>query len=455
MNVESQHEVTFGILDAAKLCGNCNATTKEPYIFCYQCKKNSPASVICMMCFSKGAEFGHHRSDHEYIVIRTDISLWDGGWSAQEELGLLSAILECGFGNWQEVSHRMPGKTPQDCESHYQIYYVEKPADKLLPKFSYHENENISYTQPVKCYPGLEDPVRPLIGTIQCRDMAGYNAARGDFDIEYDHGAETDVMDLDYNLFNPDPEDVFEENEPEDLEIGRELQIALLDMYRRRMGQRYQLKRIIREHGLLASTRCTMALGRYRPYLSQGFQDCLPRLFQLLSSHQLDLLLEGLKHQAELKRQVSSLMEYRMNGIRKQSSVMTYEAMKKRREGNIKNRRNLVVAQGVDGTLEADKLSTTLGATIPCTSRRISIPLNIVGKPGYENLKDTERKLSSEIRLLPEDYLRFKSIIVDECRKSNGLRLAQARTLIKIDVNKIRKIYDYLLVEGLVYARKK
>merc|ERR1712106_929737 len=133
----------------------------------------------------------------------------------------------------------------------------------------------------------------------------------------------------------------------------------------------------------------------------------------------------------------------------------TYETMKKRREVNLKNRRNLVVVQGIDGTIETDKLSTTLGTTIPNSSRRVSIPLNIIGKPGYDNLNDAERKLSSEIRLLPEDYLRFKNIIVDECRKTNGLRLAQARTLIKIDVNKIRKIYDYLLGEGLVYARKK
>lgn len=52
------------------------------------------------------------------------------------------------------------------------------------------------------------------------------------------------------------------------------------------------------------------------------------------------------------------------------------------------------------------------------------------------------------VRLVPGAYLEYKSALLNECNKQGGLRLAQARALIKIDVNKTRKIYDFLIREG-------
>ena len=39
---------------------------------------------------------------------------------------------------------------------------------------------------------------------------------------------------------------------------------------------------------------------------------------------------------------------------------------------------------------------------------------------------------------------------MNECNKLGHLRLAQARALIKIDVNKTRKIYDFLVSEHII-----
>jgi transcriptional adapter 2-alpha len=52
---------------------------------------------------------------------------------------------------------------------------------------------------------------------------------------------------------------------------------------------------------------------------------------------------------------------------------------------------------------------------------------------------------------VPESYLEFQRILVAECKRNLGLKLAQARTLIKIDVNKTRKLYDFLLKEGFIW----
>jgi len=58
------------------------------------------------------------------------------------------------------------------------------------------------------------------------------------------------------------------------------------------------------------------------------------------------------------------------------------------------------------------------------------------------------------VRLVPESYLEFKNVLVNECRKQGQLRLAQARMLIKIDVNKTRKIYDFLVSEHFITSNK-
>lgn len=59
-------------------------------------------------------------------------------------------------------------------------------------------------------------------------------------------------------------------------------------------------------------------------------------------------------------------------------------------------------------------------------------------------------QLCSQLRLIPSAYLDFKQALINECEKHGGLKLAQARQLIKIDVNKTRKIYDFLVAEGSV-----
>jgi len=64
-------------------------------------------------------------------------------------------------------------------------------------------------------------------------------------------------------------------------------------------------------------------------------------------------------------------------------------------------------------------------------------------------------QLCSRVRLVPESYLEFKDTLINECNKLGYLQLAQARTLIRIDVNKTRKIYDFLLSEHLITTNKK
>ncbi len=53
-------------------------------------------------------------------------------------------------------------------------------------------------------------------------------------------------------------------------------------------------------------------------------------------------------------------------------------------------------------------------------------------------------------RFQPEAYLQFKRILLSEFRKAGALTLAEARKLLRIDVNKTRKVYDFLKGTGLI-----
>lgn len=73
-----------------------------------------------------------------------------------------------------------------------------------------------------------------------------------------------------------------------------------------------------------------------------------------------------------------------------------------------------------------------------------------LGLPAYEKLSEKERDLCSLIRLLPSSYLTYKHLLISENTKMGYLRLADARRLIKIDVNKTRQIYDFLIINGFI-----
>ena len=49
--------------------------------------------------------------------------------------------------------------------------------------------------------------------------------------------------------------------------------------------------------------------------------------------------------------------------------------------------------------------------------------------------------------MYPELYLDVKESLVAESAKCGGLRLAEARRVVKIDVNKTRKLYDFFMAQ--------
>lgn len=417
----------------------CRLILVEPYVRCAMCVNLE----ICLSCFAKGCEIEAHKNDHDYVIIKNEFPLINcSSWSAKEELALLDAVQECGFGNWVDVSRKMPGKSVEECKQHYLRHYVDNQTLPGLPKIketraSLFGTEPIPYLYKLQ---DLEEPPRFAPNTVNAKLLAGYNAARSDFEVNFDNHAEALVADLELDEFRPGDREY---------ELGRALQLGLVQAYNNRLKERMRRRRVIREHGLIALRKVMVGIQRYDNTISRPLTERLMKFMQLMDGIDFDYFMEGLHRVGELKNYINKLLEFRSNGLIHLYSVPMFQKLNKLRQENERERKQYL------SNPEYSWKSVLVGITranSPTLSsqRKIAPPLAIKGMPGYEKLTAGEKELCSVARIVPSSYVDFKHLLIAENKKSGSLKLAQARGLLKIDVNKTRKIYDFLAEEGYI-----
>lgn len=432
------------VCDDSRECLVCCGVVKEPFIRCRQCR---PAVDICLECFSRGAEDKEHHSDHSYEIISNNFPVLEKNWSAQEEFDLLNSISDCGFQNWTEVAKQVQSKTEEECEEHYIRCYIDKPCEAL----------QISELRPVTActtlpstagilFKAMEDPPRPPMDSARSLEMSGYMPCRGDFDVEYDNYAEVDIKDIEFSS--------------SDSELLKELKIAAIEIFLSRLRQRFYRKRIVRKYGLI-NIRKWQTLERRQSKTERELRDSLRPFARLHSPDQHEIFVQGLLMESFLKKEVVSLQEYRSVGIRTRKGAEVYERLNRRREEDKSRRKMLddILANIQDEKAcqvwlhrqaQIDSGQSLAPIPLPSLGRKPAARLDISGTPGVEQLRPLERELCSNLRLLPHDYQSYKSSLIKEYEKQGSLRLAQARTLIRIDVNKTRKMYNFFLEQGWV-----
>lgn len=430
------------IITSDSVCFICNSTLSKPHIRCAICNYIE----LCCACFSSGREIKSHKNDHDYIIVRNEFPLFDNSvWTAKEELELLDVLLECGFGNWIDISRRMYGKTPEECKAHYLQHYIDKPSVSELPKF--HETNTSLFHIPTIPYmlklDDLEDPPRFSNDTVNSRLLSGYNPARSDFEVNFDHHAELVVSDLKFDDFNTD--------EPED-NLGRNLQLSLVSVYNNRLRERKRREKIIKDHGLITLRRMNTWLHRYDDSVTRPLVERLLVFMQLVGGMDFDYIMEGLHRVGELKCYLQKLVEYRKNGLKYFQSVKLFQKLTNIRQESERERKNLLASldsnwKNIMHCSDSDLKASVVGGV---AQRRAPPPLAIRGLPGYEKLSPDEADLCSKIRIVPSSYIDFKHTLIGENKRNGMLRLAQARALLKIDVNKTRKIYDFLTDQGYI-----
>uniref|UniRef100_A0A3B3BBD8 Transcriptional adapter n=1 Tax=Oryzias melastigma TaxID=30732 RepID=A0A3B3BBD8_ORYME len=400
-------------------CKGCSSNLTEPYIKCAEC---GPSPVLlCLQCFTRGFEHKKHQSDHRYEIMTSDFPVLEPGWTAQEEMALLEAVMDCGFGNWQDVAYQMRTKTKEECESHYMKNFINNPlfSSTLL---SLKKTKDSRFAEGAIPFKPCDDPPRPIFDSVLSRDMAGYMPARADFMEEFDNYAEWDLKDIDFV--------------DDDSDILHALKLAVVDIYHSRLKERQRRKKIIRDHGLINLRKFQM-LERCYPKEVQELYDAMRRFARVVGPTEHDKFIES-HAGAKVYERVGRLREEE-----RRKRTMLNDVLQYIQDGK-------ACQQWLSKQAAIDAGITPAVTTITVSGRRSAPPLNLTGLPGTEKLNEREKELCQVVRLVPGAYLEYKQALLNECRRQGGLRLAQARALIKIDVNKTRKIYDFLIKEGYI-----
>lgn len=406
-------------------CSNC-LTSLASSTHCIKCSDPTcPNLLLCLACFCSGSQPAPHKASHPYYVHIVGIS---PGWSLEEDLSLLEGMEQCGYGSWEEVARLLPGA----CQPSQVQYF------------------------PVVC--PSEDPPRP--GPVPARlgsaasnlknsgawynKLPGYIPARAEFAQEWENQAESDLS-MEFGGAGDLATQTWTDQETE-LEV--ELKLSLVSMYNNRLRERNRVKRLVKEHSLIHKAKVGKRLARLRSQLASASWNLeqLNRFSQLLCAFDLDFLFEGFLYEYELRSRVLQLQEIRKAGVRMLDSVELMECLMSRRREQMEILGSERVQDWVGG---GGGLDRRLGGGI---SKRVTLPLDIVGLPGCEKLDEEERELCSQVRIIPNIFTEIKEVLVGECEKSDGIRLADARNAVKIDVNKTRRIYDFLTQQGTIWG---
>ncbi|XP_023357948.2 transcriptional adapter 2-alpha isoform X2 [Sarcophilus harrisii] len=384
-------------------CRGCSSYLMEPYIKCAEC--GPPPFLLCLQCFTRGFEYKKHQSDHTYEIMTSDFPVLDPSWTAQEEMALLEAVMDCGFGNWQDVANQMCTKTKEECEKHYMKHFINNPlfASTLLNLKQAEEAKTADTAIP---FQSTDDPPRPAFDSLLSRDMAGYMPARADFIEEFDNYAEWDLRDIDFV--------------EDDSDILHALKIAVVDIYHSRLKERQRRKKIIRDHGLINLKKFQLMERRY-PKEVQDLYETMRRFARIVGPVEHDKFIESYALEFELRREIKRLQEYRTAGITNFCSARAYDHLKKTREEERLKRTMLSeVLQYIQDSSACQQwlrrqadIDSGLNPSVPVSSnsgdtaymptkknvpsqkpkgRRSAPPLNLTGLPGTEKLNEKEKE---------------------------------------------------------------
>jgi len=429
-------------------CSGCSLILKEPYICCAQCK---PLMCVCLRCFAKGREFYNHSNNHGYEVKSTSFSLFgEQHWSAREEMKLLESIEEHGFGNWKMIAKKVGSKSFEECERHYMKCYVDtSTTHQALPKFTV--NKELCWRRPIKMKAGDNTIPRPD-GSSPDDPLysSGYMPARGDFLIEYDNFAECDIKEVD-----------FDSNEEDDL--IQELNLAVVEIYYRRLKDRKLRRQILKKYGLLDAASSNRPVKVYEYGRDErNVRDAFVKFAQILPPEEHEKLIQSILYERHLKFRIASLQEYRCSGLKTFRDARLYEKLKTKRRTNkpkcfklddiLQHSDNAVSCRAWLQRQMNGKNSQAPMPPLPPLSRKPANPLDLHDAPGIELLTEDEIQLCSTLRFLPEVYMSHRDRLQKISFHDNGVTLQYARSVLKVDVNKTKRLYDFLVEKGIIKA---
>ncbi|CAG8514186.1 400_t:CDS:10, partial [Acaulospora colombiana] len=356
---------------------------------------------LCVTCFASGEELEDHKSWHEYKVLEQySFPLFNEDWGADEEELLIEGAEMHGLGNWSDIAEYIGSKSKEDCESHYMETYVNSETWPLPPQV--------------------------LQSTPANHEITGYMPNRLEFENEFDNDAELVIKDL----------EICEQDNKQDFLMKS----YVLEIYNKKLHKRAERKKIIFEHNLIDYKKNKLAEEeKYKSKEAKELFNKIKPFAQTLCKQEFEEFGEGLSNAQALRSEIRRLQELRRNGLTSFSEEKKYLKAKEQRQ---QQQSPLASPYGC---------KTISSSSANKATRKIPQALDLNDEEGVDLLSEAERKLCEGLRILPRSYLVIKETILKEWARTNGtLRKRQARDLIRIDVSKTARIYDFFIEMGWI-----
>ncbi|KAF9444781.1 SWIRM-domain-containing protein [Macrolepiota fuliginosa MF-IS2] len=247
--------------------------------------------------------------------------------------------------------------------------------------------------------------------------------------------------------------------------------LTLLEMYAQRVEKRHESKAVMFERGLLEYKKM-QATDKKRPREEREILHRLRPFARLQTAEDYEAFAADMLYEAILRKRIQELQHYRRLGLSTAADIDKYEhdlakrtqvkaaardhdrsqyRSSGRQSSGPDPRRSSLASFGDSDDRNSREPTPRLPGTTAPAVRRPPAPLNLANSPSLHLLTPAEQTLCSQLRILPKPYLVIKETLVREyARRGGKLRRREARDLVKIDVNKTSRIWDFLVQAGFL-----
>ncbi|KAJ4479942.1 hypothetical protein J3R30DRAFT_3466958 [Lentinula aciculospora] len=270
------------------------------------------------------------------------------------------------------------------------------------------------------------------------------------------------------NEGNEDDAEELTQPPPIETEDSLAFKFTLMEMYFQRVEKRLESKSIIYDRGLLEYKKI-QAAEKKRPREEREILYRLRPLARLGTAADYEVFTADILYEALLRKRIKELQDQRRLGLQTAGDVEKFEidcnrraqikannreafAKAVRQSSGPDQRRTSLTLLGDDGRRSHDREATPLvSGSSAAIVRRPPPPLNLANSPSLHLLTPGEQALCSQLRILPKPYLVIKETLVREyARRGGKLRRREARDLVKVDVNKTSRVWDFLVQAGFL-----
>ncbi|XP_043202370.1 transcriptional adapter 2-beta-like isoform X1 [Amphibalanus amphitrite] len=488
-------------------CNYCQENINGLRIKCVECEDFD----LCLQCFACGAEIGKHKNNHSYQFMDPgNFTVFNGesSWTAKEDVRLLDAIEQYGYGNWVDIAKHIERRTPDEAQEKFVTYFVNGVIGRqTMPPISELERMPVAVDHTAADGAGPLSPsltMAPGMAPLQLEPeqavQLGYMPLRDDFEREYDNTCETLVSQLNIGSV-----------EDEDVDVA--LKLAHVDMYVQRQRERARRKRVVRDYQLpaaffeelkkeaLLQVPGGARMPRRRKDKGRTLADRLRTLGQFLTRSEYQQFHDNLQAEKDLVYRIKELMRYRRNGITKIADCVEFERARARRNaengGEDKKahdpesrqaqapllgpqsarkscaspeRKSETLATGASSSLSgsfstSDSSSSSLSqaAVGPAAAEELPPsppsppPYTVEPEPlnesaGYHMLSKAEKRLCARLRLRPANYVALKTgLLSDQLMRCRGDPV-RPRALTGLDKHHRKQILSFLVTAGWITA---